>query len=454
MDWKEMSLKDRIKAVLGGLLVLVVIAIMCIPAPKLAKMPERETVYFWHQWTGDYAKQAEMICDYFNAYQDKYEVVPLSLPSSANQKLLMSVAGGNPPDIMVQWEAVIPQWADSGLLTPMDEVMSPKDKEFFEKNAFPITNKIARYKGELYAIPTSMGLLGIFYHPEILEANGYKPGEVPQTLEELTELSKKLAVMDKNHNIKTMGFLPGEMPSFLAAWGNGLWDYKTGRLTLNTEGNVKAFEYLVNLREYYGGFDKVAKFEAGLENAGGNGVLMPFFARKILFLHTGAWHIALINQQMKKYAKDYKTMPTPAPVGGNKHYSWLGNCFLVIPKGASNPKGAYEFIKYWSGITDPDEGAKVMKVGGWLPSFRAVRDSEIYQEWLDENPTQRAFVDMMESDNIIYFPPVPYQLYIFDRLNYYYDKCIRGRLKPREALQKLEEDVQEEIARRKKFKLD
>ena len=63
MDWNEMSRKDKVKAVLGGLLALAVIAIMCIPAPKLAKMPERETVYFWHQWTGDYAKQAEMICD-------------------------------------------------------------------------------------------------------------------------------------------------------------------------------------------------------------------------------------------------------------------------------------------------------------------------------------------------------------------------------------------------------
>ena len=447
-----MKFADKIKIFFAGIILIGVIIILCLPDPRLSKMPDREQITFWHMWTGDYAKQADAICDNFNKYQDKYEVVPLSLPTSAEQKLLMSVAGGNPPDIMVQWNPVIPQWADNGLLTPMDDFMTKEERKFFDDNAFPITKKISIYKGKIYGMPTSMGLLGVFYHPDILAEYGYKHGETPKTLEELTELSYKMSVVDKKGNVKKMGFMPYHLQTFLAAWGNGLYDYDKQELTINTPGNLKAVEYMVDLRKHYG-YNKVLKFEAGLQGTEGDASLLPFSSKIYSMLHDGSWKVSVIQKQLPDFT-GYKIMATPPPVGGNSNYSWLGNCYLLIPKGSKHSKGAYEFIKYWSGITDPDEGAKIMNIGGWLPAFRAVRDSKTYQNWLKKNPLQYTFVNMLESDNIIYFPPVPYQLFVSDKLTYYYDLAMRGKITPKQALDRMESDINREIKRRERFKLE
>ena len=83
---------------------------------------------FWHKWTSDWEKVIGRICDEFNRSQDQYEVVPLSM-GSASLKILISTAGGDPPDCMAEWDPVIPAWADKGVLTPLDTLMGPGEWE-------------------------------------------------------------------------------------------------------------------------------------------------------------------------------------------------------------------------------------------------------------------------------------------------------------------------------------
>ena len=104
-----------------------VILVFALPGATSRKYPDRVPVRFWHMWTAEWKDVVDRIVDRFNESQDRYEVMPLSVPgTAADSKFLLSVAGGAPPDVMAQWNQVIPKWAESGLIIPLNSLMSPE----------------------------------------------------------------------------------------------------------------------------------------------------------------------------------------------------------------------------------------------------------------------------------------------------------------------------------------
>src|SRR5262245_38391223 len=80
------------------------VAWLAWPRPPRRAYPGRIPVRFWHMWTAESEQVVERIVDRFNRSQDRYEVIPLSIPSrGADTKFLLSVVGGDPPDCMAEW---------------------------------------------------------------------------------------------------------------------------------------------------------------------------------------------------------------------------------------------------------------------------------------------------------------------------------------------------------------
>jgi len=96
--------------------------------PRAQSYRGREKVIFWHMWTSNWAEVVERIVGRFNESQDRWEVVPLTV-AGGSLKTLIASAGGDPPDCMAQWEAVIPAWAERNALTPLDTLMPRQEWE-------------------------------------------------------------------------------------------------------------------------------------------------------------------------------------------------------------------------------------------------------------------------------------------------------------------------------------
>ena len=80
---------------------------------------------FWHLLNGEWQAPTEKVCDRFNQSQSRYEVIPLLVPdTSADSKFLLSVAGGDPPDVMLHWTQAMSTWAEGGILYPLDTLMT------------------------------------------------------------------------------------------------------------------------------------------------------------------------------------------------------------------------------------------------------------------------------------------------------------------------------------------
>ena len=436
----------KVKSVFLGIAAIALIGFIFKPKPPVQNYPNREKVRFWHMWSGEWKDVINKIVLRFNQSQDKYELVALSIPSGASTKFLMGVAGGNPPDVMAQWEQVIPTWAESGLIQDLRPLMTPEEYAMFDREAYPLVKKIGMYKGKLYGVTTGINISGIYYRPDFFRAAGIDPDHFPKTLEEIDSIAPKLDVWDKDKQLKRIGWLSPNWTSLAPAFGGGFYDWKAGKLTLDRLENIRALEYMVNSRKRLG-FDRVVRFQSGYGSD--FGAAWSFIGGAQAIQMDGMWRI----EQIGKYAPTlpYRVMAMPPPKGGVPLSGSTGGNFMIIPTGAKNPKGAAAFLKFWSGIDNPEGAAEFYTWGGWLPLYPRVTNSKIYQAYLTKYPQYKPMLAMMGSEHVDPSPPVIIQQFLMDKINQKQDLALRGVVKPAQAVKDLTREVNEELARRRKL---
>src|SRR5688572_13645909 len=192
----ELSRAGLLKRVLLALTLGVVLALIALGEPTgavspAAAAPGRVRVRFWHMWTAEWKLVVDRIVERFNQSQSLYWVDALSVPpAGAESKFLLSVVGGDPPDVMAQWQQVIPTWAGGGMLTPLESLMSQAERAAFERDAYPVAKKIGSYSGRLYGMAIGVNTWALYYRKDQLREAGLDPEHLPGTLEGIFEIGR------------------------------------------------------------------------------------------------------------------------------------------------------------------------------------------------------------------------------------------------------------------------
>ncbi len=462
LDNKTASDVGRERLVWAGRILAAIAALaafvwLCIPSSiytaeaKPRPVHKRIPVYYWHMWGAEWLPVMNHVCDEFNASQDKYEVIPLQVPQAeGDQKFLLSVAGGSPPDVMVQWTPAISAWAQSGILQPLDTRMTPRERSFFENDTFPAIHESGLYKGRLYGLNLNYDVYACYYRPEQWREAGLDPDHFPTTLDALSEDGNKLTQIDPSGRIARLGFLPQTFTQYVPSFGGKFYDPATQQVVLDTPEQERALSYIVDQHKKTG-FSRVIQFLAGLGSE--QGATWPFITGQQAVVLDGEWRVL----QMKKYAPniDYRVAPLPpASVGGVPLASYSANSYLTIPTGAKHPDGAWAFIKFWSGLDNPSASAKFNVSFGWLPSSPQMANSPDYQKFLRDYPQYKTFVELAASKNIVSLPPVPYSVYLQDKLTSDDDLAERGALGAPATLALLKSQIAEEVRQRRELGYD
>ncbi len=450
-----MAAESRAKWVVAGAAALLIVGLFAMPSRATRevserKYPHRIPVRFWHMWSAEWKAVVDKIVDRYNRSQDKYEVIALSVPgAAADTKFLLGTVGGSPPDVMAQWNPVIPTWADSGVLTPFEELMSPAEKQTFEREAYPVVKRVGAYRGKTYGIPIGINLMAVYYLPQQFREAGLDPDHFPTSLEALTAAASKMTKRDPRGNLIRLGFLPGTLQQTVPLFGGGFYDFEKGKLRLNTAANLRALSYLTALRRRVG-FDDVVRFQAGLNTTSFTGG-WPFIGGAYAAAVDGQWRV----EQLEKYAPklEYRTALIPPPRGGVAGAGYGNGNFMVVPRSAREKAGAWDFIKFWSGISNPERAAEFYTMGGWLPLSDRVANAPAYQAYVRKYPQFRTFLDAIRSSHIEAAPPVPYQVFVNDQITKIEDLALRGTETPEQALAQLESSVAKEIHRRRELGL-
>ncbi|MGH2618117.1 MAG: ABC transporter substrate-binding protein, partial [Thermomicrobiales bacterium] len=219
----------------GGALLGIAGSPIGLPASRVGAAQEQAALRFWvPPGTPIYCEvHQEIAADYAALNQDiRFEEVQC-LPGEVDdyfQAILAAIAAGNPPDGMVIWDTPVSLGAREALV-PIDDLMAASEHAQVEKWPEGLLAS-CQYGGQTFGLPVTAGLYGIWYNPDLLAEKGIPSDResLPQTWEELRQLSKEFTVWDGDRLVSA-GFIPNgaefsafELPIWSALNGGQLYD--------------------------------------------------------------------------------------------------------------------------------------------------------------------------------------------------------------------------------------
>lgn len=327
-----------------------------------------EKVVFWGSWSGDQAKQLKAQAEAFNETQDEYEVSYVA-QELVEEKLLTGLASGSVPDVVLWDRYNTSLYVQKNALAPLDELIEGDGidvAQFYEQALSEVV-----VDGTTYGIPLLVDNRSLFYNADVLAEAGVEP---PTNWDEL----KAAAVAVSEHEgskLTRAGFALDDPGLF------NIWIKQAGGQMLTDDGTKTAFNSPEGL--------EVLEFWKSLLDAGvyqpGFGEGIDAFAEGALAMkYDGPWALASLDSADVEYG----IVEPPVGTGGDQG-AGMGGFGLVIPQGAKNTEGAWEFIKWWT--TQPEVGVEFGKLSGWIPAnIDAANDP-----YFTEDPRYAAFIKTM-----------------------------------------------------------
>lgn len=329
-----------------------------------------QAVTFWGNWTGEQATQIETQVEAFNASQDDY-VVTYQPQEEVEAKLLTAIAGGGVPDVVLWDRFQTSVYASRGALMPLDDLIAEDgvDTSLFYEAAL---NELV-YDGTTYGLPLTVDNRSLFYNAELLAEAGLEP---PTTWDELGEVAEALTVREGGSLVRS-GFALNDVGLF------SMWLGQAGGRMVSEDGTA-AFnspEGLAVLEEWEELMHDRGVYELGFAE-GTDG----FAEGTVAMAYNGPWTLATYDAIEDL---DYGIVAAPAGPDGDRA-SGLGGFGLIIPEGAPNVEGAWEFIRWWT--TEASNGVAFAELSGNMPANLEAAEDPFFTE----NEDYAALLETME----------------------------------------------------------
>jgi multiple sugar transport system substrate-binding protein len=332
-------------------------------------------ITYWEKWTGFEGAAMDAVVDDFNALEVAHakadpnyapiEVEKVTI-SNVEQKLLIAIAGGNPPDLAGNYSFYVAAYADGGALTDLGPMLRASG---FDRGAY-IEHyvELGEYRGKTWALPIVPASNALLVNKRLFKEAGLDPDKPPTTIEELDAFAARLTKWEVTlpsgeKKIET-GYLPdvpasqkrliqvGFLPSEPGWWAYG-WGYYFGgslladpdKIAANDPANVRAYEWIASYTNKLGS-GVIKRFRSGFGNFASpqNG----FLSGKVAMVLQGVW----MHNFIEKYAPGLQWAAAPFPYpAGHPELAFTTSAdadVLVIPKGSPHPAEAFAFMKYLS----------------------------------------------------------------------------------------------------------
>lgn len=316
---------------------------------------------YWEKWTGHEARAMLKIVDAFNASQNRIRVRYLTT-AGIDQKALISIAAGDPPDLVGLWNYNVPQYAETGAILPLDD-LDTKGEVRAERYATGFRPVLMHpdprtKKNRQWAVVNTGGVLALYYNKQIFSAAGLDPEKPPRTIEELEELNRKLvkrAGPGTSSPLERAGFMQIEPGWWSWIWGYSfggkLYDAENDRSLAASKENIAGFDWVQRTSQELG-VDATKTFKAGFGNY--DSALNAFLTGKLAMVVQGPWLANVINAHGPKDASGrpslgYGVVPMPVLANLTDESNPVGliDCdILVVPRGVKHPEACMEFIAF------------------------------------------------------------------------------------------------------------
>lgn len=377
-------------------------------SPKTDTSSAKVHLTMWQQWGGGHEQQT--LDHWIKVYEGLHPNVSITeTPVTNDAKILTSITGGNPPDVVDLGTGLpLGGWAAQGAVQPLDGLIKSQKVDLSVFN--PTALEGDTVNGKLYALPFQLFDIALLYNKKLFAAAGLAP---PTTLEQLDADAVKLTKTDGAGAITQLGFVPDypgpdqgqtcPLESYGWLFG-GSWNDASGKPTPLVAANVKALAWEQSLYKTFGP-QKVSNFihSAGAYLTSGD----PFESGKLAMMFDGPWSEQYAIANNPALAKDVGVVKFPAPTGltQNSGTTFLDSDPQLIPVGAKNTAAAFQFIAWMT--TNAKETAEFSDAVANIPQLKTVpayslQKDPLFQLYVDEANSPQAHVWHQAADSTTY----------------------------------------------------
>jgi ABC-type sugar transport system permease subunit/ABC-type glycerol-3-phosphate transport system substrate-binding protein len=342
-------------------------------------------------------------------------------------KIVLSVAANNAPDICELGTDWVPKFSSSGVLLDItDQMADIKDKYLLWD---PVI-----YDNRIYGAPWLAGTRVLFYNRDLFFKAGLDPDKPPQTWDELLFAAKKI----KELAADTYGFgifaaepyAPWQ--EFLPfAWSNSgdVLSSDMSASVLNSPAVVEAMEFYQRLKPY-SMVDRQPQIN------------MLFAKGRVGMQISGFWNFTLIPRQNPALNFAVALLPKPSNAKGFSAAFAGGEIFVVL-KNSKHPKEAVKLIKF---LMEEENTLEIVKVQhNVVPTYKASINHPYYQT----HPNERIFFQQMLT--AVAPPNHPNWVAIQEEVTAAIENVVVGHMDPKKALNqassRIDEILREEVLR-------
>jgi multiple sugar transport system substrate-binding protein len=345
------------------LFALVLSPILSLPVNAQDDVIEIE---YWQYFFEARVTAMDMLIEQFEAENPDIRVVHNSDIAYDNfrTEIATAAAAGVGPDVVTLYYGWIPAFVDAGYLVPLPE---PFTVDYVNENFVPMVAESAEFEGELWAVPTAVRALGLFYNIDLLAAAGYDGP--PETLDEFKEMAVAATVYDGDpslDNIVTEGFAV-EMAGQAHQWFREVLVRQFDGVPYNDDYT----QVLWNSPEGCAAFAWLTDFETNLmtgtsEGIGGTADANTAFVGGLAALHIdGSFRLPAARGN-----PDLHFGVTELPVGPNGEHHNYGSYWThgITRRAAADPARMEAATRFLQFITTAEAGTLWVNEVGELPA--------------------------------------------------------------------------------------
>ncbi len=324
-------------------------------------------VHFWARQATD--GPAKALVAGFNATHKNLKVVlHLTPPNDDTSQLATAIRAGSVPDVVGLNDIDVPTFSHEHALMDITPYVNALP---YKAALSPGHLQLATINGHYYGLPYLADLSVLWYNKKLFKEAGLNPDAPPTNYAEIVADSAKISAL--GHGIygfsfagNCQGCLGFTMLPSLWAMGTHLIKGPLGTQTANVANDAPLKTMLQDYRIMW------AKHETPVADQTQNGLTWgkDFEAGKVGIL-PGDYGFAAAFTTPAQHA-EFADAPLPG-VDGASYSTFDGGDDFVIPAGAPNASGAWEFIKWalepQQQVKYPSEGMTPIRTDVLTPSF-------------------------------------------------------------------------------------
>ena len=377
-------------------------------------------IVFWHSYSttsGEYELLTKDIIPTFEKSHPGIKVTEVQVPSDEmRRRLIVSTAAAQYPDVMRMDIIWVPQFADIGVLMPVDKEFA-QDFAKLKGTFLPGPLSTNYWKGNYYGLPLDTNTRILLWNKKLFQAAGLK--QPPTTMDEFIK-DIKLLTKDNNKDgqIDQWGFADNGF----GPWNTIPWIYSFGGKILD-DTNSKALGYVNSTQSVEALKTFKDLYQQGYIapiGGGGIGTLEGYAEGVYAMIFEGPWAWSIIKGQYPDAEINFALVP--AGKGGSK--SVVGGEDIVLFKSTKYKAEAWEFAKY---MTSKEVQLKFAGVGQ-MPVLKGLLNEPV----IKNHPFFGIYLQQLET--AVARSPHPAWNEINDIMDSAWQNSVVGGIDPKKAL--------------------